>query len=125
MWTPGAAGGAQELFPFEMAKFGLAVEDALALPEKQKAARKARKAAEQARQEAEAAAKGEHELGQQERAAAAEVRRMRIAATAEVRRSWRRPPRRRPKPPAPSGVSWRQGAGCEVRCCRGPTRCGG
>ncbi|MFE9222381.1 DUF2637 domain-containing protein [Streptomyces lavendulae] len=73
--------GAEALLPFTMAPFGLSVDEALALPQEQKAAEDARKAAEAAGL-AEAAERDEQRaLDAEERKAAAKVRRMEIGAT--------------------------------------------
>lgn len=73
--------GAEALLPFTMAPYGLTVAAALALPQEQKDAEAARKAAEAAAQLAAAERDEQRVLGEEERKAAAKVRRMEIAAT--------------------------------------------
>ncbi|MBT2611436.1 DUF2637 domain-containing protein [Streptomyces sp. ISL-87] len=73
--------GAEALLPFTMAPFGLSVDASLALPQEQKDAEAARKASEAAAQAAAAEQEEQRTLDADERAAAARVRRMEIAAT--------------------------------------------
>ncbi|MFE2553622.1 DUF2637 domain-containing protein [Streptomyces sp. NPDC059355] len=75
------AAGAEALLPFTMAPFGLSVDQALALPQEQKAAEDARKAAEAAGQAEAAEREEQRALDAEERRAAAKVRRMEIGAT--------------------------------------------
>nr|AAS45809.1 SLV.26 [Streptomyces lavendulae] len=80
--------GATAMLPFTMAPYGLTVDQALVLPEEQKAAEAERAAAERERAAAAEAREEQRALEAEERAAAAQVRRMEIAAgvtTAEHR----------------------------------------
>ncbi|MFD3518484.1 DUF2637 domain-containing protein [Streptomyces sp. NPDC058657] len=72
--------GAAALLPFEMARFGLSVDEALALPEKQKADEEARRKAETARQEAIVAEEELRRIEAERRTAQAAIERRRIAA---------------------------------------------
>ncbi|MGW6865887.1 DUF2637 domain-containing protein [Streptomyces sp. NPDC054901] len=73
--------GATALLPFTMAPYGLTVDQALALPEEQKAAEAERAAAERERAAAAEAREEQRALEAEERTAAARVRRLEIAAT--------------------------------------------
>ncbi|MGW2585420.1 DUF2637 domain-containing protein [Streptomyces virginiae] len=80
--------GAEALLPFTMARFGLSVDEAMALPQEQKDAEAAREAAQVAARAAAAERDEQLALDEEERAARARVRRMEIAAgvvTAEHR----------------------------------------
>ncbi|MCX4721994.1 DUF2637 domain-containing protein [Streptomyces virginiae] len=73
--------GATALLPFTMAPYGLTVDQALVLPEEQKAAEAERAAAERERAAAAEAREEQRALEAEERTAAARVRRLEIAAT--------------------------------------------
>ncbi|MGW2672528.1 DUF2637 domain-containing protein [Streptomyces sp. NPDC001272] len=72
--------GATALLPFTMAPYGLTVDQALVLPEQQKAAEDERAAAERQRAAEAEAREEERALEAEERAAAARIRRREIAA---------------------------------------------
>ncbi|MGW8768381.1 DUF2637 domain-containing protein [Streptomyces sp. NPDC055815] len=75
---------ATALLPFEMARYGLSVEEALDLPRTQQEADDARAAAEAERIAAAAAGEEQRALDAEEREAEAQVRRMRIGAKVET-----------------------------------------
>ncbi|MFF9011015.1 DUF2637 domain-containing protein [Streptomyces goshikiensis] len=72
--------GAEALLPFTMAPFGLSVDEALALPQDQKDAEAARKATEAAARITAAEREEQRVLDEEERKAAAKVRRLEIGA---------------------------------------------
>ncbi|MCX5207703.1 DUF2637 domain-containing protein [Streptomyces sp. NBC_00237] len=73
--------GAEAMLPFKMAPYGLGVEEALALPEAQREAERAREAAKREAAAAVAAAEEQRRLAEERRVAEAAVARMRISAT--------------------------------------------